>query len=167
MRLFLVIRTLRRWSPCLLALAALTCLGCGKGQGTVKGKVQLGDKPIVMGQVTFVVQDYQPQHGRINADGSYEVTGVPVGTAKVMVSSPKTVTVKFDRAKMMQKDKFSEEERKKMKEQMEEMQKSGDPRDKTPDNWVEIPKKYRDPDKTPLTFEVKRGDNEYSIRMEP
>jgi hypothetical protein len=151
----------RHWTLIVFYLASLGIFGCGKGQGTVKGKVLVGDKPVPFGQITFIVPDQQPQHATIK-DGSYEAPGVPAGTAKVVVQCPKPRPVDPSRSMDPGGPKMPDQQRKKI----EEYQKRNQAAEQELEKWVEIPKKYTSVDTTPLTFEVKAGENEFPIKME-
>src|SRR6266540_2042684 len=72
------------------ALAVLT-VGCG-GQGNLNGKVTITEdgktRSLAMGSVMVIASDNKPYYGEIKPDGSYQVSGVPAGNAKVVVNSP-------------------------------------------------------------------------------
>jgi hypothetical protein len=68
----------------LLPLAA----GCSDPQGTVSGRVLLGDKPVPGGWVTFLPADPRksPVHALIDDKGNYEAT-LPAGEVKIAVDN--------------------------------------------------------------------------------
>jgi hypothetical protein len=118
----------------------------------------MGDHTIGSGRVTFVIGTEQ-QHATIKPDGSYQAREVPVGTAKVLVSSPKPMPRNM--GQMMdpaEREKMSPERRKQMDEHFKQEQAALD-------KWVKIPPKYSDPRGTPLTFDVKPGENEFPIKI--
>jgi hypothetical protein len=155
------VRTFRSVAFGFLCLAALVIMGC-KGKGTVKGTIKYGDKKIRLGQVTFYVGT-EHQSGIINDDGTYEVVGVPVGEAKVVVDSPQPANPTAGLGKQADETQLANMP-KEVREQMEERQK------KYKENmakWVEIPGKYSDQEKTPLKYTVKSGgDNDFPIKIE-
>jgi hypothetical protein len=67
--------------------------GCQR-TGTVSGKVTYNNKPLKGGTVSFITQTGTPKFTGIADDGSYTVTGVPVGPVKITVdtSAFKTTT---------------------------------------------------------------------------
>jgi hypothetical protein len=140
----------------LLCLAALLAPGCGKNRpnATVKGKVSVGDHPVVSGQVMFIFEDEQAG-ASIKPDGTYEVKNALVGTAKVTVVSRRPGSAYLG---AVLPEKMPEKERK----HVEEMQKRE--RDLL-DKWVQIPGKFSKPASSPLTFEVKDGDNTFDIKI--
>jgi hypothetical protein len=71
----------------LLALLALAP-GCGPRTATAAGKVTFQGKPVVWGSVTLRASDGSIHQIGLNPDGTYRLEGVPVGPAKVGVSSP-------------------------------------------------------------------------------
>ena len=69
-----------------LGVTAGLMAGCGgEPAGTVRGTVFYKDRPLPGGFVTFFSAKDKPVTGRIEADGTYEVAGVPVGPAKIAV----------------------------------------------------------------------------------
>lgn len=75
---------LRRLAAAVLVLAAT---GCGKPTGNISGKVLYQDKPLPGGYVNFMGQgsDSTVKASAIEKDGSYSITGMPVGEAKITV----------------------------------------------------------------------------------
>ena len=71
----------------LLALVVLAP-GCGPGTDTAAGKVTYQGKPVVWGSVTLRAADGSMHQIGLNPDGTYRLDRVPVGPAKVGVSSP-------------------------------------------------------------------------------
>jgi hypothetical protein len=66
------------------SLLALAAGGCGRSTGSVSGKVTYQDKPLPGGYVNFMSQSVT-KTSDIKDDGSYSVSGLPVGTAKISV----------------------------------------------------------------------------------
>src|SRR5438874_10134103 len=69
-----------------LAFLTLADLGCG-GRGDVSRNVTYQGKALVFGTVQFEASDGTIKQANIETDGSYSIPGVPVGEAKVAVSS--------------------------------------------------------------------------------
>jgi hypothetical protein len=129
-----------------LALACLTlaAVGCG-GRGDVSGKVSYKGKPLVFGTVQFEASDKTIKQANIEADGSYSIPGVPVGEAKVAVSSDNPKSSAF-----------------------QPLQREGMPPSKPlPEvvGWFPIPTEYQDLSKPKLTYTVTRGKNMYDIDL--
>jgi hypothetical protein len=76
-----------RFLPALLPLLSAALLGCGQPTGDVSGAVAYKNKPLAYGWVRLMGSDGIPHDGMIQPDGTYRVKGVPVGLAKVMVTS--------------------------------------------------------------------------------
>jgi hypothetical protein len=67
-------------------LLVLASAGCGR-VGQVSGKVCYRDQPLPAGTVLLLASDGQAYDGPIQADGTFVIHNVPVGTAKVAVTS--------------------------------------------------------------------------------
>jgi hypothetical protein len=67
--------------------AILFMTGCG-GTTDLSGKVTFQGKPVVYGSVVVIGSDGIPKSGAIQPDGTYRVSGVKLGSAKLAVSSP-------------------------------------------------------------------------------
>jgi hypothetical protein len=69
-------------------VAAIGVAGCGKGVGTVSGKVSYQGKALKGGSVTFVSAEGGPSPGaQIKEDGTYTVPDVPGGKYKICVTT--------------------------------------------------------------------------------
>lgn len=129
--------------------AALTAVGCG-GTADVSGKVTYKGKPVVYGTVVLVGPDGIPKSGAIQPDGTYRVSGVAVGTARVAVTSPKPPGSEPPPARKAQGRDATDEDK--------------PPPEPAPPaspevikNWVALPEKYGDPGKSEITVTVKSG----------
>jgi hypothetical protein len=125
-------------------LLALLAAGC-QGKGDVSGKVTYKDKPLVFGTVTFEGSDRNLHYANIERDGSYSVTGVATGEAKVAVSSTNPKSSDFT-----------------------PLQREGGPAPPPrPDypGWFAIPPKYDTTFTSGLTYPIKRGSNEINIEL--
>jgi hypothetical protein len=69
-----------------VVVALLAVGGCG-GTATVSGKVRYKGRTVTYGSVIFLNRDGSARSSAIEPDGSYKVTGVQRGTAKVAVIS--------------------------------------------------------------------------------
>jgi hypothetical protein len=117
------------------AAAVALVMGCaGEGDyGEVYGTVSYDGKLIEEGQIKFVPADGKgPSAGGVIKDGKYTATKVPVGNTKVSISGSKVVGKKkvYDTPNSPEMPLTAEL----------------------------LPTKYND--KSDLTFEVKRGNNE-------
>lgn len=130
------------------ALLTLALLGC-QGRGDVSGTVTFQNKPVVYGTVLLVASDGRAHQGNIAEDGAYAVRGVAAGPARVAVSSPDPATPLMAR----------EDARRAEDEQ--EMRRRAALRGR----WFAIPATYGDPAKSPLTVEVRGGDNHHDIEL--
>jgi hypothetical protein len=127
-----------------LALLTLAAVGCA-GRGDVSGKVTYKGKPLVFGTVQFEASDKTIKQANIEKDGSYSIPGVPVGEAKVAVSSLNPQSSDF-----------------------QPLQREGQPPPKPrPEvvGWFPIPTEYQDLSNPKLTYTVKRGQNTYDIDL--
>jgi hypothetical protein len=72
-----------------LGLLLLAALGCGGGTetGEVTGRVTYRNKTVPAGTVTLLASNGKPYNAPIQADGSYAISNVPVGPAKLAVTS--------------------------------------------------------------------------------
>jgi hypothetical protein len=140
-------RLIRTAAAALALVVPLAATGCG-GTADVSGKVTYKGKPVVYGTVVVVGSDGIPKSGAIQPDGSYRVSGVPLGTAKVAVTSPKPPgsepAAKKPRGRDADDDKPPPEQ----------------PPPAPPEviqNWVSLPEKFGDPNKSEVTVTVKSG----------
>jgi hypothetical protein len=127
-----------------IAFLTLAALGCG-GRGDVSGKVTYQGKALVFGTVQFEASDGTIKQANIEPDGSYVIPGVPVGEAKVAVSSENPKSSNF-----------------------QPLQREGQPPPKPlPEvkGWFPIPSGYQDLSKAKLTYTVKSGKNTYDIDL--
>jgi hypothetical protein len=71
---------------CLCLSAGLALAGCtGGGRGDISGVVKYKGEPLPGGTILFYGQPKGQWSGEIKEDGSYTVTGVPTGTAKIAI----------------------------------------------------------------------------------
>lgn len=128
-------------------LAALAAAGCGNNTTTVSGRVSYNGKPVVFGTVVMVGANGVPVNGPIQPDGSFTVSGVPVGTVKVSVNSPPPPGANV---KNTNRGRDGEEEKRG----------GGDEKPASPEvikNWFVLPDKFGDPNKSGVTVTVTKG----------
>jgi hypothetical protein len=127
-----------------VAFLTLAAVGCG-GRGDVSGKVTYQGKALVFGTVQFEASDGTIKQANIEPDSSYSIPGVPVGEAKVAVSSDNPKGSNF-----------------------QPLQREGQPPPKPlPEvkGRFPIPKEYQDLSRPKLTYTVNRGNNTYDIEL--
>ena len=131
----------------LLALATLLAAGCGRPtRASVSGTVTYKNQPVGVGRVTFHFDKNQSPSAELKPDGSYTLTDVPVGEAKVTVEA-----VDFSRmagATAAPK---------------------GTPviPDSSPKGkFVRVPDKYKSPASSQLSFPVKGGSQQIDIPLQ-
>ncbi|MBA4064383.1 MAG: hypothetical protein C0501_11850 [Isosphaera sp.] len=131
------------------AAATLSAAGCGGGVADVAGTVKYQGKPVVYGSVVVIGSDGVPKSGTIRPDGTFRVDGVRVGAARVAVSSPRPPGSEPPPAP---KPKGGREEA------VDKPVPPVDPADpEVIRNWVALPARYGDPDKSELTADVQSG----------
>lgn len=157
------------------ALAAVA-VGCGAGTGDVAGTVTYKGRPVVHGTVTFVGADGRPVAAAIGGDGSYTLSGVAVGEAKVLVDSPRPVAEATANRWTGVADRGGRAARGgKDDPALPPDAPKADSRPKDAPNpverevaakWVPLPGKFRDPTQSPLAFTVKPGANSHDVRLD-
>jgi hypothetical protein len=156
-------RVRRHHAPHSLAWAAGWCAlllaGCSSSQGTITGKITYQGKPLPAGTVTFVpTQGGHAVTSEIQ-DGEYKVTKVPVGLVKIAVTTPSQApSPQFLETKMaLPADLLEKAQPGKSAESPAKAPKAKKP--------VPIPTKFSDPDKSGLTYTVKRGPQVFDIDL--
>jgi hypothetical protein len=117
-------------------MALLTLTGCERGRGDVSGTVTLNGKPLPGGMVTFVPDNGRAEAARIGEDGKYTITNIPAGPARITVATQQPI---------------------RMKENGKDFEPLG--------KYVPIPERYRDPETSGLTLDVKRGFQECDLSL--
>jgi hypothetical protein len=134
----------RRCGLLLMSAAVFLAAGCSQ-KGTVSGQVTLNGAPVRGGVVTFLGEDNQPRIANINSEGEYSVTGVPLGTARITVTSLGT-SVAMPRTMYALRDLH------------------GLPQ--PPAAAPQLPRKYANPENG-LTWVVEKGDQKFDIALTP
>lgn len=124
----------------LMVLAA----GCSRGTGNVSGTVKFKGKPLPGGTISFYDEVNGVASSPINPDGSYSVSKVATGTARITVAVP--MPIRFASPGMSE-----------AKEDLPAVVKQ------TPS----IPARYYDPAKSGLTCVVVRGDQTQDFDLQP
>ncbi len=146
----------------------LTAAGCGASSGTVTGKVTYQGKVVPGGTVSIIPAKGGFVSGDIQEDGSYTISKVPVGSAKVTVDTealkPASASAPMQAmgnagyyAKM---PKPSPDSPGGGKIGVGPKLSQGDPK-----RYVAIPRQYSDAEKSGLSLTVKSGKNEFNIDL--
>jgi hypothetical protein len=137
----------------LLILFLSAASGCGSSPGVVSGKVTFQGKTVASGTVMVIGSDGLPRYGKIETDGSYQVTDIPAGLVKLTVNSPSPV---HDSTKAV-----TTETRSRGRGQQNPNVPTSDPK-----LWFEIPAKYGDPNTSGKEATIKGGSNTLNIELE-
>jgi hypothetical protein len=144
--------------PIALAALSLFTAGCNKFGGDVSGKVTVDGKIVQTGSVIFHCENGMSGTAIINDDGTYTVVRPPKGMCKVTVQSvPPGTAQPGSGVKVPSVGADNDKD----KSKQPELPTSGS----TKIEYIEIPDRYRDPAKTPLTFEVTSGGHTFNIEM--
>jgi hypothetical protein len=124
------------------SLLALAASGCGKSTGNVSGKVTYQGNPLPGGYVNFMNQGEQniTKTSEIKADGSYSVSGLPVGTAKISVQGLSA-------------------------RRLADLPGQGGKDEKIQQKEVFVPPQYGNSETSGLTYEVKPGSQSHEIEL--
>jgi hypothetical protein len=143
----------RTTATSLIGLIVLALAGCGPGEGAVSGTVKFKGQPLTVGDntVTFLGEDGSVKSCTVEPDGSYTFRGVHGGRARITVHSlpppPSLLTAPGEDG------------------QMKPVGGAGQP--SKPGQFGGIPDRYKDPDKSELTFDVHRGSQTFDIELSP
>ena len=140
-------------------VAALAIVGCGPATGKLSGKVTYGDKIVKGGMVTFVVEGKGTVSGSISEEGTYSVTDVPAGQAKVCVD---TSTMNPAAFKPVMKYSAPKDQK-----PPDGLSSSGPDRTELERRYVKIPDRYASMDKSGLSTTVTGGAQTYDIKLDP
>jgi hypothetical protein len=128
-------------------------LGCGSS-GTISGKVFYNGRAVPGGAIVFFAEGNRAIVSTpIENDGSYRADKVPPGSAKIAIQLLKPLPM----GKMMDKTAFLPNVQGKTTEQRETSK---------PREYLWIPEKYGDPEKSGLTLQVRGGPQEFDIKLE-
>ena len=137
----------RRVAAVVCGIALVLVAGCGGGKGNVSGKVTYEGKPLSFGTVQFM-SPAGAVGTEIGEDGSYSLSGVPVGMSKIAVTCQDPKFVEYMKALSAS---------------------SRDPKlpkpKGNPEDFNKIPTKYGDFGLSGLTYEVKTGSQTHNIDL--
>jgi hypothetical protein len=127
------------------SLAALT--GCGGTTATVSGRVTFGGAPLPGGSVQFLTPG-GAYVAEIGPDGSYLLSGIPSGPAKISVTCQDPHYADY----------------------MKQLASSGrDPKAKRPkgkpEDFNRIPARFSDPSTSGLAYEVEPGNQTHNLDL--
>ena len=125
-----------------LSLLTLAAGGCGRNTGSVSGKVSYQGKPLPGGYVNFMSEGENNtfKTSQINEDGSYSVSGLSVGPAKISVQGLSA-------------------------RRLADLPGQGGKDQKVQQKQVFVPDKYGNTDTSGLKYEVKPGSQSYDIEL--
>jgi hypothetical protein len=136
--------------PGLVAAAALffAVTGCGRGSGTLTGKVTYQDQPVIYGTVMVRAADGTQWPGAIEPDGTYTVLNVPAGPVTIAIDSPQPQDPSAHKRSCRE---------------------GGQPPPSAPaidrSKWVKLPEKYLDPEKSGIATTVTSGTTTFDIEL--
>jgi hypothetical protein len=142
-----------RWGA--VAAVLVAAAGCGGSYADVRGKVTHQGRPVVYGTVSVIGSDQKTYYGVINQDGTFVVSGVPTGPAKLGVYSPDP----YFEPPISAAEKAKAEEARRA---------SGIPTAPKPPKgmWFRLPGKYADPLSSGLTAEVTPTPTAVELRLD-
>src|SRR5688572_5383647 len=114
------------------SIVVLMLAGCAPGYGDVTGRVLFEGKPLPAGKVTFLGEDGRVAVSQVHGDGSYAILGAPACQVTVLVDSKPPTPVGISR------------------------QKGPQPPTPPPAKHVPIPERYADPERSGLSYEIRR-----------
>lgn len=139
-----------RWTRFVVVVAALCAsasLGCGSKKATVSGTISYKGEKLGNGSVKFIGADKQAVVGSIRPDGTYSASAVPLGPVKIAVeTTPTRKATSGPTIGVKSPDMGAEFKGEAGK-------------------YVRIPDKYKDAEKSGLTYEVKPGSQTHDIDL--
>lgn len=146
------------------ALLLLFAAACGGGTSTITGTVTYNGEPLTAGYVAFYDTNGQTASGRIDAAGHYTVYKAPVGDLKAAVFTvDPTAKPPVGFTKKKQSGGVYEEAMAKSKRGSE----NGMTEPAQAGKFVAIPPRYKDPEQSGLTFNVKSGSQTIDLDLKP
>jgi hypothetical protein len=143
----------------LLAAIFLSILlsGCGPSLGSLSGKVTYRGKELTSGTVLLLGSDGVPLSALIGPDGSYRFDSVPIGPARLGVSSPAPVVEK-------QKINNWSRGRAQVKPGVQVANRASAPKAGA-SGWFPIPAKFAAPETSGLACAIKGAGDTHQIEM--
>jgi hypothetical protein len=125
-----------------ISLLGLAVCGCGKNTGNVSGKISYQGKPLPGGYVNFMSEGEQGNFktSPIKEDGSYSVSALPVGPAKISIQGLAA-------------------------RRLADLPGQGGKVEKIQQKEVFVPDKYGNTDTSGLKYEVKSGSQSHDIEL--
>jgi hypothetical protein len=120
-------------------MLTLFVAGCSRGTGNVSGKVLFKGQPLPAGTITFYDDENGVTSSAINPDGTYAVSKVRTGAAKVAVAVPLPINMPGVGPALVL------------------------PQTKVPS----IPPHYHDRERSGLTLDVVKGDQVHNFELQP
>jgi hypothetical protein len=121
-------------------------------KGTLAGRVVCKGKPVVVGTIVVLAGDGKLRAVPIEADGSYQVAGVPQGKVQLGVISRDPAKIQERYAKMAAPtDRLASDDR-------------VAPQQVNKKNWFPVPKQYEDPHYSGLETTLK-GQDKFDIEL--
>ena len=137
----------------LVATLGLVVVGCETQKPSVSGTVRFQGQPLPSGTVHFHGADGRVEHSLISADGTYTVTNAPIGIVRITVQSHGAAPPKMPSSGG-----------KAPTPPPEIAPRTEDRRDT---KYVPIPPRYKDPEKSGLTYTVSAGAQTHNIELQP
>jgi hypothetical protein len=163
--------SMRRFVLICLPLFSLSVLAAGCGsEGTVSGKVYYKGQPVTGGTVHFIPQGKSGNYTSvIGTDGSYSISRLPVGNAKISVTgmTGERKGVPATMFKGLAGKKIAKAFKK--MESAEKSESSGGAKlggGKPGNATIPVPEKYGDPDESGLEVKVTGGNQPFDIKIE-
>ncbi len=131
----------------LLVAGCLILAGCGGGRlaSSVSGKVMYQGRPVTSGMVVLVAPDGKTSDpGPVHPDGTYTIQHAPTGTVKVSFDNPPPAHASAPGAG-----------------QNPAAQQEAQAAAAEAKLYVPTPLQYKDPEKSGLTLQLKKGKNEH------
>ncbi|MBA4187787.1 MAG: hypothetical protein C0467_07185 [Planctomycetaceae bacterium] len=148
-------RIRRTISRLFVVAVVLMMTGCGQQSTDVTGMVTSRGRPVVWGTVSIIGSDQMTYYAPIQLDGTFTVTGVPVGQAKVGVYSPDPYfELPVSRA---------------VKLRIEEARRASGvvtPPKPPKGQWIKLPTKYSDPLSSGIVAELTAPTMPLDIRLD-
>lgn len=139
------------WASAWLAVGVLIVTGCGQRTGGATGSVRFGGKPLPGGRITFLCDaGKRPAVSAEIVEGRYAVADLPAGRARVMVETFPPPSAAPART---------------APEGLPTLDVPGDPPSHGP--YVRIPERYRRPDASGLSVEIRTGPQVHDFELVP
>jgi hypothetical protein len=146
-----------------LALAAsLSVLGCSAGSGSVSGTVKYKGQVLGSGVVVFIGADGKPLGSVIGPEGGYSLALVPAGKYTVTVETPPPFRAQQMRSVGGRDNmNIAQAMAKNLKDKGHVLPSTAPPEGK----YVPVPERYKDRQKSGLSFEVTGGTNTIDLDL--